>query len=124
MKAGSRIDELDMGLNSSSDLREYVKRVRDLSRDFYMELEFAAQVLQQNLSTVPAVDPRGGHLGRFASRRRARKVAACLKRAAEAQKYAGGQAAKTWAMFVAHFAPEIDAARTWKPAKPAFSVGE
>jgi len=121
MSAKQRIDELDMGLTSSSELQEYVKRVRDLCRDMYMELEFAAEVLQANLSTIPAVDSNGQKMGRIASRRRAKKVANCLRRAGEAQKYCGAQAVKTWAMFARSFAPEIDAARG-KTAVPKFKV--
>jgi uncharacterized protein YigA (DUF484 family) len=124
MSARSRIDELDMGLTSASELQEYIKRVRDLTRDLFMELEFAAEVLQQNLSTIPAVDSNGQQMGRIASRRRAKKVANCLRRAGESQKYCGGQAVKTWAMFVQSFAPEIEAERRKHPVKPGFKVAE
>lgn len=125
MSGKSRIDELDTGLASSSELQEYISRVRDLCRDLYIELEFGAEVLQQNLSTLVAQDARGQQVGRIASRRRAKKVAHCLRRAAEAQKYSGGQAVKTWSMFVTNFAEEIEQARGRRPVKaPTFKVAE
>jgi hypothetical protein len=120
-----RLDELDSPLNTSTELHDYVKKVRDLCRDFYMELEFAATELQQNLATLPVAESSGGAIfGGITSRIRARQVAACLRRAGEAQKYSGGQAVKAWAMFKRVFAPEIDAANGKNGKKPAFNVGE
>lgn len=117
-----RIDELDSPLNTAGELEKYCKKLRDLERDFYMELEFAAQVLEQNLATLPTVD-NVGVLGGAASKVRAKLVANNLRRAAEAHKYSGGQAVKTWRAFVKAFAPEIDAARG-KTKKPTFDVNK
>lgn len=118
-----RIDELDSPLSSATELEKYLKKVRDLYRDLYIELEWAAEILQQNLSTLPVVNAegerRGGALGSVHSRVRAKLVADNLRRAAEASKYSGAQAVKTWRQFVKTFAPEIDAARA-KTRKPKF----
>jgi hypothetical protein len=118
-----RIDELDSPLNTATELERYLKKVRDLYRDLYIELEWAAQILQENLSTLPVVgsdgERRTGALGSVNSRVRAKLVADNLRRAAEASKYSGGQAVKTWRQFVKTFAPEIDAART-RAKKPKF----
>lgn len=120
-----RLDELDTPLTSSSELHDYILKVRNLCRDFYMELDFAATELQQNLATLPVAENSGGAIfGGFTSRIRARQVAACLRRASEAQKYSGGQAVKAWVMFKRVFAPEIDAAQGKKGKKPAFNVAE
>lgn len=118
-----RIDELDSSLSSASELEQYVKKVRELYRDLYLELEFAAEILQQNLATLPTVNADGedrvGVFGSVQSRVRAKRVADNLRRAAEASKYSGAQAVKTWREFVKTFAPELDAARA-KAKKPKF----
>jgi hypothetical protein len=121
-----RLDELNISLNSSSALETYIKKLRDAERDFYIEISFAAEELQGNLSTLPVVGSGGGGLlGKTKSRIRAKKVANNLRRAAEAHRHAGGMAVKTWVMFVRDFAPEIDAAlgRT-SGKKPGFKVAE
>jgi len=118
-----RMDELESNLSSSTELEAYVNRVRALCRDLYMELEFGSELLQKNLSTLPVADGAGkGLAGKVSSRVRAKKVADNLRRAAEAHKYAGGQATKTWTMFVKSFAPEIEQARNKK--KAGFDVKE
>lgn len=116
-----RLDELDSPLNSSQELREYVKRVKDLCRDLYMELEYGAEILQKNLGTLPTATGGHGLIGAVSSRVRARQVAASIRRGAEAQKYCGGQAVKAWTMFVRQYAPEIEAA-SGKSKRPAFKV--
>jgi hypothetical protein len=119
-----RIDELDSPLNTASELEGYTKKLRDLYHDLYVELEFAAQVLQENLSTLPVADSQfGGAMGAANSRIRARRVANQLRKAAEATKYSGGQSVKTWREFIRAFAPEIDAARN-PGKKPTFKVDE
>ncbi|MGH3097924.1 MAG: hypothetical protein ACRDMV_18230 [Streptosporangiales bacterium] len=121
--SSKRIDELDSSLNTTTELEKYTKRVRDLCRDLYMELEYGAEILQQNLATLPvAGGSSSGMFGSVNSRARAKKVADTLRRAAEAQKYAGGLSVKTWRLFVQSFAPEIDAARQKNPKQPAFKV--
>src|SRR5699024_8352891 len=118
-----RMDELgDTNLASSSELEAYINRVRELSRDLYMELEFGAELLQKNLSTLPVAESKGGVTGKVSSKVRAKKVADALRRAAEANKYAGGQATKTWSLFAKSFAPEIEQARNKKA--PGFKVQE
>lgn len=118
-----RIDELDSPLNTASELEKYLKKVRDLYRDLYIELEWAADELQQNLATLPTVNAEGeqrnGVMGSIHSKARAKLVADNLRRAAESSKYSGAQAVKTWRQFVKTFAPELDAART-KSKKPKF----
>ena len=106
-----RVDELNSPLNTATELEKYLNKVKELERDLYMELSFAAEVLQQNLSTLPASDGRGGIMGTVSSKVRAKRVANNLRRAAEASKYSGAQAVKTWREFVKAFAPEIDARR-------------
>lgn len=119
-----RIDELDSPLNTATELEKYTRRLRDLFHDLYVELEFGAQVLQENLSTLPVADSKfGGAAGAANSRMRAKRVANQLRKAAEAAKYSGGQSVKTWREFVRTFAPEIDAARN-PGKKPTFKVDE
>lgn len=125
-----RMDELDSPLNTASELEAYIKRLQDLYRDLYLELEWGAEILQQNLSTLPVADPTArkfnyGVMSTTNSRVRAKQVADNLRRAAEASRYSGGQAVKTWRSFVKAFAPEIDAARAQGPHKrPKFKVDE
>ncbi len=123
-----RIDELDSPLNTATELEAYLKKVRDLYRDLYIELEWAAEILQQNLATLPTVgadgERRTGAMGSVHSRVRAKMVADNLRRASESSKYAGAQAVKTWRQFVKTFAPEIDAARNKGTNKPKFKVDE
>jgi hypothetical protein len=118
-----RIEELDSPLNTATELEKYTKKLRDLYHDLYVELEFAAQVLQENLATLPVADSKvNGPMGAANSRIRARRVANQLRRAAEASKYSGGQSVKVWREFVRAFAPEIDAARNPNKKKPTFDV--
>ena len=119
-----RIDELDSPLNTASELEGYTRKLRDLFHDLYVELSFGAQVLQENLATLPVAESKvGGPLGAANSRMRAKKVADQLRKAAEAAKYSGGQSVKTWREFVRTFAPEIDAARN-PGRKPTFKVDQ
>ena len=113
MSLGDRIKELDSPLNSSQELGRYLRKLRDLCRDVYLEISFAADELQENLSTLPVADSRynSGVMGSANSKLRARKVAGCLRRGAEAQKYVGTQAVRTWREFTRAFAPEIEARR-------------
>lgn len=118
-----RIDELDSPLNTTKELETYLGRVRELHRDLYMDLSFAAEVIQQNLSTLPVADSKAGAFGATHSRVRARKVARCLRRAADANKYAGAQAVKTWREFIRSFAPEIEMIRNGgKKTQPKFEL--
>lgn len=119
-----RLDELDSPLNTASELENFCKKLRDLERDFYMELAFAAEQLQQNLATLPVAGSSGGMFGAANSRVRAKMVADSLRRAAEAHKYSGGQAVKVWRQFVKVYAPEIDAARNKNSKRPTFKVNE
>ena len=110
------IDQLDSDLNTSQELEKYLKKVRDISRDMFMELAFAADILQANLSTLPVaanISPNtaalvgsGNH-----SKIRARKVARRLRKAAAAQKNVGVEAVRTWREFTRSFAPEIESRR-------------
>jgi hypothetical protein len=111
--ARRRIDELDSPLNTSQELEGYCKKARDLCRDIFLEFSFAADELQQNLSTLPTSALRfsNGPAGAANSRLRARKVARHLRKAAEAQKYAGVQVVRCWREFTRAFAPEIEARR-------------
>lgn len=119
-----RIDDLDSPLNTASELEKYTKKLRDLYHDLYVELEFGAQVLQENLSTLPVAQSKfGGSVGAANSRMRAKRVANQLRKAAEATKYSGGQSVKTWREFIRIFAPEIDAARN-PGKKPDFKVDQ
>lgn len=125
MSGKSRIDELDSPLNTSTELERYLKKIQDLYKDLYMELGWGAEMLQRNLATLPVTGAKGGPLGAATSRIRARRVANNLKRAAEASKYAGGQAVKTWREFTKSFAPEIEASRQRSVRKqPNFKVDQ
>lgn len=111
--ARRRVEELDSPLNTMQELERYCKKARDLCRDIYMDFSFAADELQQNLATLPTSNLRfsAGPVGAANSKLRARKVARQLRKAAEAQKYAGVQVVRTWREFTRAFAPEIEARR-------------
>lgn len=100
-----RINELASPLDSAKALNTYVTKVRELHRDLYMELSFAAETLQQNLATITIPGENGKNRSRAYSRIQARRVSNCLRRAADSQKYAGGQAVKCWREFTKTFAP-------------------
>lgn len=120
-----RIDELESDLNTASKLEAYLKKVKELYKDLYLELNFAAEELQENLATLPVMDsklPNGGVVGSANSKVRAKLVADCLRRIAESSMYCGGEAVKTWRQFTKAFAPEIEATRRKNPPKPRFRV--
>jgi hypothetical protein len=123
--ANRRIDELDSPLNTSTELEKYLSNLQRLCKDLYVELQFGAELLQQNLATLPVADARynGGMVGSATSRIRAKRVANNLRRAAEAAKFGGGQAVKTWREFTRAFAPEIEQRRRMGTASnPQFKV--
>lgn len=109
-------------LNSSSALREYTRLARDIQKELYLELEFAASVLRPALETIPAAVNSRGVPANVNSKMRAKQVADCLRRAAEANKHAAAMNAKAWAMFIRNFAPELEQAKN--KAKPQFKVNE
>jgi hypothetical protein len=119
-----RIDDLDSPLNTASELEGYLKKIRDLYKELYLEVSFAAELLQQNLATLPVANSRmtGGVAGSANSRVRAKLVADNLRRIAESNMYCGGQAVKTWRQFTKTFAPEIEATRMKNPKQPQFRV--
>jgi hypothetical protein len=119
-----RIDGLDADLNTSSGLEEYLGKLKELFKELYLELNFAAEELQENLATLPVQDSRfsnGGVVGSANSKVRAKLVADNLRRIAESCMYSGGGAVKTWQQFVKTLAPEIET-RKQKQAKPRFRL--
>lgn len=120
-----RFDELESDLNTSSALEEYLNKLKGLFKELYLELNFAAEELQANLSTLPVQDSRlanGGVVGSANSKVRAKLVADNLRRMAESCMYSGANAVKTWQQFVKTFAPEIDTMRKKKPAQRQFRL--
>jgi hypothetical protein len=119
-----RMEELDSPLNTLSEVEGYLKKAREHERDMYIEFNMAAEVLTQNLATLPVANSRlGGPFSGMNSRIRARMVARNLLQAAEAHRFAAGRAVKTWRDLLKAFAPEIDAARR-KTARPKFDVNK
>ena len=119
-RATDLIDELgDIEISSSSELREFGKTLRDFCRALAWTLDYQADWIEAQLSTLPVVDAK---FGRLSSRLRAKSVAWCFRAGADAIQHAGKLGLKSWALFVKHFAPELSIAKSKK--KPKFKIDE
>lgn len=117
--AAKRVADLaDAELFTSTALREFSGKVRDLCRDIAYVLEFQAETLQASLATLQVVD---GKYGSLSSRARARLVARCFRLGAEAVKHAGTLAVKAFALFEKYYLTEEQ--RRGKKTKKKFDVG-
>jgi hypothetical protein len=116
--AAKLIDELgDAEITSSSELREFGKNLRDFCRDLAWTLDYQADWIEAQLSTLPVAD---GRFGRLSSRVRAKSVAWCFRAGADAVQHAGKLGLKSWALFCKYFAPELAMNKNKK--KPKFKI--
>lgn len=105
----ARIKNRDLG--SNEELHAYLTDLRSVLYELYIDIAFAAEILQGNLRSIKGVK----------NTLRARIVAGTLRKAAEACKLAAGQTAATWTVFEVKFAEELAAAPA-KPKKERFKV--
>ncbi|MBV2367114.1 hypothetical protein [Streptomonospora nanhaiensis] len=90
--------------DGASDIQHYVRMVRDISKRFALELEFAAEDLEARLRSVPpATEEETG----MVLARKAMRVSKHLKRSSEAAKEVGKNATKTWASLKTHFEAQM-----------------
>lgn len=105
----ARIKNRDLG--SSEELHAYLTDLRSVLYELYIDIAFAAEILQGNLRSIKGVK----------NTLRARIIAGTLRKAAEACKLAAGQTAATWVTFEVRFAEELAAAPP-KAKKERFKV--
>ena len=104
----------DISFDTASDIEHYTRRVRDISKKFAVELEFAAQDLEERLRAVPgATEEETG----VVIARKAAKVSKHLKQSAREARQMGSAAARTWGSLKTNFADQMGAARSRKPKK-------
>ncbi|CAL9625153.1 hypothetical protein SUDANB121_05961 (plasmid) [Nocardiopsis dassonvillei] len=102
-----------MQFDTASDIEKYTRRVRDISKKFAVELEFAAQDLEERLRAVPgATEEETG----VVIARKAAKVSRHLKQAAREARQMGAASVRTWSSLKTNFATQMGAARP-KPKK-------
>ena len=104
-----------ISFDTATDIEKYTKKVRDISKKFAVELEFAAQDLEERLRTVPgATEEETG----VVIARKAAKVAKHLRQSAREARQMGGAAARTWGSLKINFADQMGmGARRRKPKK-------
>ncbi len=111
----SNFDELaEMELRDPDALYTFCDRVRDDTRALSWALQFQAEMLQGDLSTVPVPE---GRFGSLSSKARAKTVASCLRLAAEAVMHAGRLAVKCYSLFKRYYLLEEPASN-----KPRFKL--
>lgn len=98
-------------LGSNEELHAYLTDLRSVLYELYIDIAFAAEILQGNLRSLKGVK----------NTLRARIVAGMLRKAAEACKVAAGQTAATWTTFELKYAEELAAAPK-KNKKERFKV--
>ncbi len=86
--------------DSASDVQRYIVTLRNACKTLAVELEFAADDLEERLRAVP---PTGDDETGVVIARRARQVAKHLRRSAEAAREVGISASKTWSSLKVHF---------------------
>lgn len=84
-------------LGSNEELHAYLTDLRSVLYELYIDIAFAAEILQGNLRSIKGVK----------NTLRARIVAGTLRKAAECCKIAAGQAAATYVAFEVKFAEEL-----------------
>lgn len=98
-------------LGSSEELNAYINDLRSVLYELYIDISFAAEILQGNLRSLKGVK----------NSLRARIVAGTLRKAAECCKLAAGQTAATWTAFETRFAEELAVAPK-KPRREKFKI--
>lgn len=90
----------DMELRDPDALFAFCDEVRDLCRDLSWALQFQAEMLQADLSTLPVPE---GRFGSLSSKARAKATAWCLRQAADAVMHAGRLSVKTYSLFKRYY---------------------
>jgi len=98
-------------LGSNEELHAYITDLRSVLYELYIDISFAAEILQGNLRSLKGVK----------NSLRARVVAGTLRKAAELCKLAAGQTAATWTTFELRFAEELATAPK-KPGRKKFEI--
>lgn len=103
-----------MEFDTASDIEKYTRRVRDISKKFAVEMEFAAQDLEERLRSVPpASDEENG----VTIARKAAKVSKHLRQAAREARDMGGAASRTWGSLKTNFAEHMGLGAPRRPKK-------
>ncbi|GAA1455618.1 hypothetical protein [Nocardiopsis tropica] len=103
-----------ISFDTASDIEHYTRKVRDISKKFSVELEFAAQDLEARLRAVP---PATSEETGVVIARKAAKVAKHLRQAAREARQMGGAASRTWGSLKTNFADQMGARVRSKPKK-------
>lgn len=93
-----------MEFDTASDIEKYTRKVRDMARKFAVELEFAAQDLEERLRSVPPADDEENGV---IIARKAMKVSKHLRQAAREARDMGGAASRTWGSLRTNFAEHM-----------------
>lgn len=110
-----------ISFDTASDIDTYTTKVRDISKKFAVELEFAAQDLEERLRSVPpATEEETG----VVIARKAAKVAKHLKQAAREARQMGGAAARTWGSLKTNFADQMGGGRARRKPKKQIKLSE
>ena len=100
--------------DTASDIERYTRRVRDISKKFAVELEFAAQDLEERLRSVPpATEEETG----VVIARKANKVTKHLRQSAKEARQMGSAAARTWGSLKTNFSDQMGMGSRRKPKK-------
>ncbi|HLU98110.1 MAG TPA: hypothetical protein VKZ89_14830 [Thermobifida alba] len=114
-KAAETFKELaEVEFDAASDIQTYVKKVKDLSKAFALELEFAAEDLENRLRSV---DPASEEETGIVIARKAARVAKPAKRAAEAAREVGTNMSKVWGSLNTHFDAQMGGRKVREPKK-------
>lgn len=99
--AANPFDELsEMELRDREALYAFCDLVRDLCRGASWALQFQADMLQADLSTVAVPE---GRFGSLSSKARAKAVSTCLRLAADAIMHAGRMTVKCYSLFKRYY---------------------
>lgn len=96
--------ELDRG----SALRLYLRTVRDINKELYLELAFGADALQAALAETPLAESGDGFLSGVKQSLRAKQVANMIRRSADSSRFAAKEANRAWVLYKRFYAPEGD----------------
>lgn len=87
-------------LTTEDGYRKWTKVASDLTEASGAEYAFAAELLRKILLRTPLSNPKTGVMGSgYDPKRTPRRIAAYLKRAADAQRYSEGQIKAAWKLF-------------------------
>lgn len=103
-----------MSFDTASDVEAYTSKVRDIAKKFAIELEFAAQDMEERLRAVPgATEEETG----VVMARKAQKVAKHLRQAAREARQMGSAASRTWSSMKVNYAEQMGHPRAKRPKK-------